>query len=116
MNQRWSCSTIHSAKGLEFDSVFILQALEGSLPSSYSLADDEAIDEELRLFYVAITRAKRNLFITYPAVKYRRGYGDYFAEPTRFVNGLGDDVLEKWEIVAQSSAGSPPALLPPPLE
>jgi len=103
-------STIHSAKGLEFDSVFIIQALEGSLPSAYSLDDDDAVDEELRLFYVAITRAKRNLFISYPAVKYRRGYGDYFAEPTRFVDGLGDDVLERWEIVSESPAQTPPIL------
>lgn len=100
-------STIHSAKGLEFHTVFVIQVLEGSLPSAYSLDDDEAIDEELRLFYVAVTRAETNLFITYPSVKYRRGQGDYFANPSRFIDGLGPELLEPWQIVSASQL--PPA-------
>ena len=57
-------STIHSAKGLEFHSVFIIHALDGVLPSGYAFKDEDALDEELRLFYVAITRAEENLFIS----------------------------------------------------
>lgn len=95
-------STIHSAKGLEYHTVFVIQVLEGSLPSSYSLDDDDAIDEELRLFYVAVTRAEHNLFITYPAVKYRRGQGDYFSNPSRFIADIGPELLEPWQIVSSS--------------
>lgn len=108
-------STIHSAKGLEFDSVFIIQALEGSMPSAYSLNDDDAIDEELRLFYVAVTRAERNLFISYPAIRYRRGQGEYFADPSRFVTGIDESMLEKWELLSEPPQPfeHSPAALPP---
>ena len=54
-------STIHSAKGLEFHTVFIIHALDGIIPSGYSLKEEESLDEELRLLYVAVTRAERNL-------------------------------------------------------
>ena len=55
-------STIHSAKGLEWQSVFIIHLAEGHLPSYLSLEDEDQIEEERRLFYVASTRAKDNLF------------------------------------------------------
>ena len=58
-------STIHSAKGLEWDSVFIIHLAEGKFPSGQA-DDDEQFEEERRLFYVAATRAKRNLYLTYP--------------------------------------------------
>ena len=57
-------STIHSAKGLEWDSVFLIGLIDGVLPSSFSLDDSEEIEEESRLFYVAITRAKNRLFLS----------------------------------------------------
>ena len=57
-------STIHSAKGLEWDSVFIIGLVEGVLPSSFALDNEEEIEEESRLFYVGITRAKNNLFLS----------------------------------------------------
>ncbi|HEX9658959.1 MAG TPA: ATP-dependent helicase [Rhodothermales bacterium] len=101
-------STIHSAKGLEFHTVFVIQVLEGSLPSAYALDDDESIDEELRLFYVAITRGETNLFITYPSLKYSRGQGDYFANPSRFIEGLGPELLEPWQIVSASQLPAAP--------
>ncbi|PSQ85153.1 MAG: hypothetical protein BRD40_00560, partial [Bacteroidetes bacterium QS_1_65_9] len=68
-------STIHSAKGLEFHTVFIIQAVEGNLPSRHAFGTPAALDEELRLLYVAATRAKEELFISYPSVRYRRGRG-----------------------------------------
>ncbi|NNE36633.1 MAG: ATP-dependent helicase, partial [Rhodothermales bacterium] len=92
-------STIHSAKGLEFDTVFIIQALEGILPSSYSLKDSEALDEELRLLYVAVTRAEKNLFLSYPMVQQRRFDGEYFARPSRFLEDLDESILEQWNLV-----------------
>ncbi len=57
-------STIHSAKGLEWDSVFLIGLIDGVLPSSFSLDDSEEIEEESRLFYVAVTRAKNSLFLS----------------------------------------------------
>lgn len=57
-------STIHSAKGLEWDCVFVLGLMEGVFPVSFSLDDDDQIEEEHRLFYVAVTRAKNNLFLS----------------------------------------------------
>jgi len=57
-------STIHSAKGLEWEAVFIISLIEGNIPSSYSMDDQEAIEEERRLLYVAVTRAKSKLFLS----------------------------------------------------
>jgi DNA helicase-2/ATP-dependent DNA helicase PcrA len=57
-------STLHKAKGLEYDAVFLVALIEGSLPSAYAKTDDQ-LDEERRLFYVGITRARRELFISW---------------------------------------------------
>jgi DNA helicase-2/ATP-dependent DNA helicase PcrA len=94
-------STIHSAKGLEFNSVFVIQALEGILPSAYSLKDPEALDEELRLFYVAVTRAEENLFISYPATQYRRFEGEYLTRPSRYLEDVSEEILEPWSLVEE---------------
>ncbi|HEX9740435.1 MAG TPA: ATP-dependent helicase, partial [Ignavibacteriaceae bacterium] len=68
-------STIHSAKGLEWHSVFIIHAVEGFFPSSRSYDNIETLEEERRLMYVASTRAKQNLFVTYPMNLYDREAG-----------------------------------------
>jgi len=57
-------STVHSAKGLEWEVVFVIGAVDGSIPSSYSLNDEESLEEERRLLYVAVTRAKRHLHLS----------------------------------------------------
>jgi len=98
-------STIHSAKGLEFHTVFVIHALDGVLPSGYAFKDEDALDEELRLLYVAITRAEENLFISYPMVQYRRYQGDYLAKPSRFLDDLPEALLEPWQLV--EDAGPP---------
>ncbi|GIV58842.1 MAG: DNA helicase [Rhodothermaceae bacterium] len=104
-------STIHSAKGLEFEAVFIIHALDGVLPSGYALDDPDALDEELRLLYVAVTRARTHLFISYPMVQYSRWQGSYLAEPSRFVAGVPEPLLEPWSLVEEA----PPALEAPPV-
>ena len=104
-------STIHSAKGLEFKVVFVIQALDGVLPSSYSVGDQEAMDEELRLLYVAITRAEDHLFLSYPMIQFRRYEGQYFTKPSRFLEGLPETILEPCHLVeAQTSAQQPGSL------
>ena len=60
-------STIHSAKGLEWDTIFVLQACDGSIPSVRSMRSTTELEEERRLFYVALSRAKNNLYVTHPA-------------------------------------------------
>jgi DNA helicase-2/ATP-dependent DNA helicase PcrA len=91
-------STIHSSKGLEWNSVFIIYALEGRFPTMRSVASDEEIEEERRLMYVACTRAKANLFITYPMNVYDRESGLILTKPSRFIQGLGEHLLEPWVV------------------
>jgi DNA helicase-2/ATP-dependent DNA helicase PcrA len=88
-------STIHSAKGLEWDTVFIIWALDGRFPSIHALDDPDELEEELRLMYVAATRAKHNLFITYPSRVYERGVGLVYGRPSRFVDDMPHEILEK---------------------
>ena len=68
--------TMHAAKGLEFDTVFVIEADEGSSPYKKAVTDEE-IEEERRLFYVAMTRAKRKLIISYEEKKKRERYDSF---------------------------------------
>lgn len=89
-------STIHSAKGLEWHSVFIIHAVEGYFPSSRSVESLETLEEERRLMYVASTRAKNNLFITYPMNLYDREAGMTLSKPSRFISDITPDLAEGW--------------------
>lgn len=91
-------STIHSAKGLEWDSVFIIGAVDGRFPSAYSFNSPEELDEELRLMYVASTRAKNNLYITYPVNMYDYSTDMVLSKPSRFLEDIDEDILEMWDI------------------
>jgi DNA helicase-2/ATP-dependent DNA helicase PcrA len=88
-------STIHSAKGLEWHSVFVIWALDGRFPSVHSLHKEEELEEELRLMYVAATRAKENLFFSYPGNVYDRSTGLILNRPSRYLDNMPDDILEK---------------------
>ena len=99
-------STIHSAKGLEFHTVFLIHALDGILPSGYSLKEEDNIDEELRLLYVAVTRAEEQLFITYPILQYRRHHGEFLSKPSRFIDDVPQRLLEPWSLVEESSSSN----------
>ena len=94
-------STIHSAKGLEWDSVFIIGAVDGRFPSVYSFNSEEEMDEELRLMYVATTRAKNNLYITYPVDMYDYSMNMILSKPSRFLDNIPDDILEVWDITEE---------------
>jgi len=82
-------STIHSAKGCEWDVVHIIHAADGMIPSDMSTGNDAGVDEERRLFYVAMTRAKDMLYVYFPLRYYHRrhalGDGHSFAQLTRFI-------------------------------
>ena len=97
-NNRLVLSTIHSAKGLEWHTVFIIWALDGRFPSIHALNNEEDLEEELRLMYVAATRAQNNLFFTYPNNIYDRGSGMIFSRPSRFIDMIPDDILEKYSV------------------
>ena len=91
-------STIHSAKGLEWDSVFIIGAVDGRFPSAYSFNSIDEMEEELRLMYVATTRAKSRLFISYPIDMYDYATQMILTKPSRFLDNLDEDLLEPWDI------------------
>jgi len=98
-DERLVLSTIHSAKGLEWHSVFIIWALDGKFPSLYSMTADEDIEEERRLFYVAITRAKQNLYVSYPVDVFDRASGMVLSKPSRFIDEVRQDCLDAWSLI-----------------
>ena len=101
-------STIHSAKGLEWHTVFLIYVAEGHLPSYLSLETDDQVEEERRLFYVAATRAKTNLFLLKPHIdrsprSFMDGGGSVFTQVSRFLEQGG--LLNKF-VDVQSSGDS----------
>jgi DNA helicase-2/ATP-dependent DNA helicase PcrA len=94
-------STIHSAKGLEWHSVFIIWAAEGKFPSVYSLGAEE-IEEERRLMYVAATRAKNELYVSYPIHIFDRALGTVMGKPSRFVEDVPETLLRPVRLVEES--------------
>ncbi len=91
-------STVHQAKGLEFYAVFVIWLTDGMFPSTRSLDTREAIEEERRLFYVAVTRARDELYLTYPHMRLNAGYGDMFQRPSRFLKEIPTTLVEDWNV------------------
>jgi DNA helicase-2/ATP-dependent DNA helicase PcrA len=86
--------TMHSAKGLEFPTVFLVGFEDGLFPGMRAIGDHEEMEEERRLCYVAITRAKEKLFVSY--AKQRMLYGRTNASlPSRFLREIPDDIVER---------------------
>jgi DNA helicase-2/ATP-dependent DNA helicase PcrA len=108
-------SSVHQAKGLEWRAVFILWAADGKFPSPRSLRDAEGEEEERRLWYVALTRARDQLYITYPLM-----VTDYSSRqtvlqrPSRFVTEVPPDLYEIWSLEEETT--TTPALEAPPTE
>ncbi|HEY4256895.1 MAG TPA: UvrD-helicase domain-containing protein [Candidatus Udaeobacter sp.] len=94
-------STVHQAKGLEFHTVFVIWLTDGMFPSSRSLDTRDALEEERRLFYVAITRARDELYLTYPQMRLSGGYGDVFQRPSRLLQEIPNELLEDWQVRRQ---------------
>ena len=92
-------STIHQAKGLEFDVVFVIMLCDGLFPSARSLDTADGEEEERRLFYVAITRARNELYLSHPLVRMMPGGGgDAMQQPSRFLTEIGGDLLDEWNL------------------
>jgi ATP-dependent DNA helicase UvrD/PcrA len=92
-------STVHQAKGLEFDIVFVVMLCDGLFPSARSLETPEGEEEERRLLYVAVTRARNDLYLSYPLV--RRGFGpasDISQKPSRFLKQLPRDLFDELDV------------------
>lgn len=95
-DEHLTLSTIHSAKGLEWHTVFIIHAVEGFFPSSMSYDKIESLEEERRLMYVAATRAKQNLYISYPMNIFDRHNGMTLSKPSRFIADINEELAEEW--------------------
>jgi DNA helicase-2/ATP-dependent DNA helicase PcrA len=92
-------STIHQAKGLEFDVVFIIMLCDGSFPSARSVGTLEGTEEERRLFYVALTRARDELYLTYPSRRFVSSDAGEIAQlPSRFLKELPKELLDEWNL------------------
>lgn len=100
-------STIHQAKGLEWDAVMIIGLCEGQFPHPKAMKDISEIEEERRLFYVASTRAKKYLYLIHPATRFDYQMGTVVARRSRFLEELDSKNYEVWEV---SSGNSGPAL------
>lgn len=97
--ERVRLSTIHQAKGLEFDVVFVIMLCDGLFPSARSAETPDGEEEERRLFYVAVTRARNELYLSYPMV--RKGFsGDGFElqHPSRFLSEIPPELVEEWNL------------------
>jgi DNA helicase II / ATP-dependent DNA helicase PcrA len=97
-SEKVTLSTVHQAKGLEWRAVFIIWMTDGMFPSGRSLESVEAIEEERRLFYVALTRAKDELYLTYPCCWPTGSLEQQIQRPSRFLKEIPAELLEEWRV------------------
>ncbi len=97
-NEFITLSTAHSAKGLEWHTVFVIHVLDGRFPILNAAGSDEELEEERRLLYVACTRAKRNLYLTYPINMFDRATGMILSKPSRFLAALPERLYESFAV------------------
>ncbi len=88
-------TTIHQAKGLEWEAVFIIGFCEYDFPHAKALASPESLEEERRLLYVAVTRAKATLYISYPQTKFSHKNGIILTRPSMFLNDIPERLYEE---------------------
>lgn len=101
--ERLILSTIHSAKGLEWQCVFVIWVVDGRFPSAYSMTTEEELEEERRLLYVAVTRAKKYLYLTYPVNVYDRATGAILSKPSRFLETAPSSLLDTWALLDEGA-------------
>lgn len=96
-------STIHQAKGLEFGVVFVIMLCDGLFPSARSLDNTDREEEERRLFYVAVTRARNELYLSYPLMHSGSGYANVtLQKPSRFLGEIPHESLDEWNLCPTS--------------
>jgi len=95
----FTISTIHSSKGLEWNTVFIPWVLDGKFPPNKALVDEEHIEEERRLMYVAITRAKEHLYLLYPIDIFDRESGMVLGSPSRFLDSVEEQIAGRFALL-----------------
>ena len=113
-DERLVLSTIHQAKGLEWTAVFLIWAAEGKFPSDRSLRGEDRLEEERRLFYVAATRAKDELYVCFPLVVAGYGGRTIIQKPSRFVTEVPCELFEIWSVDEEQpdpGAAQPPQSL-----
>src|SRR5437016_2416881 len=103
-DERLVLSTIHSAKGLEWQCVFVIWVVDGRFPSAYAFLTEDELEEERRLFYVAVTRAKRHLYLTYPINVYDKTTGSVLSKPCRFLDDVSPSLFDTWALVEEDSS------------
>ncbi|MCF7788067.1 MAG: ATP-dependent helicase [Prosthecobacter sp.] len=93
-------TTGHQAKGLEWNIVFAVWLADGMFPHKRAIDEggDAALEEERRLFYVTVTRAKDELYLTYPVINHQARDGDIMMRPSRFITDLPKDLVEVWNV------------------
>ena len=101
-------SSIHQAKGLEWKVVFVIWLTDGMFPNGRILESDDqdALEEERRLFYVSITRAKDELYLTYPMINPKSYRGDLIQSPSRFLEDFPREMVEEWNVSATPTWGN----------
>ena len=102
-------SSVHQAKGLEWRAVFVVWLSEGMFPGSRSLENANSVEEERRLFYVAVTRGRDHLHLCYPQIRLNSSYGDPFQRRSRFLAEIPAHLLDKPGADEASSETSKPA-------
>ncbi|MBK7932301.1 MAG: ATP-dependent helicase [Acidobacteria bacterium] len=108
-------TSVHQAKGLEWKAVFIIWAAEGKFPSPRSLREIDSEEEERRLWYVAMTRAKDELYLTYPLLMTDYNRQTVLQKPSRFITECPASLYEIWNLEEEPAAFDAP-LLPDPTE
>jgi len=90
-------TTVHQAKGLEYDVVFVIGLADGQFPGRRSIESGD-VEEERRLFYVAVTRARNELYLSFPKIASRPGPGGMMLSPSRFLQELSPDLYQELKI------------------
>lgn len=93
-------TTAHQAKGLEWNVVFAVWLADGMFPHNRAISEggEEALDEERRLFYVTVTRAKDELYLTYPMINHAARDGDFMQQRSRFIAEIDHQLVEEWNV------------------
>jgi DNA helicase-2/ATP-dependent DNA helicase PcrA len=99
-DEKVTLSSIHQAKGLEWKAVFLIWLVNGQFPNGriFEAEDDDMLEEERRLFYVALTRAKDELYLSYPMMNPKSYTGDTYCRPSQFLEDFPAELVEEWNV------------------